>query len=426
MLRILNIEEHSPLRGKINPGDALIKINGRSVRDPLDYLFLSGDDELKMEFSRGGEFFTLHLKREDDTVPGLIFPQMKPTECGNNCVFCFVDQCPPGVRETLKVKDEDYRFSFLHGNYITLSNLGNAALKRIIEYRLSPLYVSVHALDPASRRRLLNRDKDDGFLNKFRTLLEGGITLHTQIVIVPGYNDGEILLNTLKELGGYHPGVASIGLIPVGLTSHRKNLPKLEAVHPALASTVVETCEYFRRQFIREYDDPVVFAADEMFLMAGMPVPDADYYGDFPQLENGVGMVRLFLDEFKRESQDLPGELTRQLRVLLLSGTAMTPILRENILSRLDEIEGLTLELVEVKNRFFGDTVTVAGLLAGRDILYAVRGREADLILLPPDILNSDNLFIDDLSLDEFNALVDARVKIFDGSFTEILEMLED
>ena len=420
MLKITGIDLDGQLAGIVQPGDKLLKINGQPVRDIIDYRFLSAEDELELELKRGDETRLLTVERDPSMPLGLEFAPMKPGLCGKQCVFCFVDQNPPGVRDSLKIKDEDYRFSFLNGNFITLSNLGKAGIDRIIRYRLSPLYVSVHAMDITTRNRLLRLAKDDGFHRKFRALIEGGITLHTQIVIVPGYNDGEVLVDTLEKLANFHPGAASIGLIPVGLTKHREGLPPLRTLTSAEASKIIELSENFREQFSAELGDPLVFCADEIFLLAGETIPENEYYGGFPQIENGVGMARFFLDEFHREAEAFPDAIDFPHKMLLVTGKVFAPFIEYEVIPILRKIDGITVELAAAPNSFFGETVTVAGLLAGRDILSTLEGKRASLIVLPPECVNRDGLFLDDLSLDEFQNIIGIPTIVFDSSFLEI------
>ncbi len=425
MLKITAIDDTSPLTGVIQPGDYLKRVDGAEVRDFLDYRFLTADEDMELEFVRNGEMFSVSLEKEPDQSLGLSFPPMKPAECGNHCVFCFVDQLPSGVRETLKVKDEDYRFSFLHGNFITLSNLGKAAVKRILEYRLSPLYISVHAADPLVRRKLLGCSLDYRFIEKFRALAEGGITLHTQIVVVPGYNDGDVLKDTIARLAEFHPSAASIAVIPVGLTAHRDGLPPLRLLTEDEAKTVITVVGSFREQFRRDLGEPLVCAADEMFLIARRHLPQADYYGDFPQVENGVGMIRLFLDEFDIERLDFPDKVEPPVKAVAITGKAMASIMDKQITPILNRIEGLSVRAAAVENRFLGNSVTIAGLLAGRDILQALEGMEADYIILPPDCLNADGFFLDDLTLDEFKDAVSGEVVLSDGTFAPLFQAVK-
>ena len=425
MLNIDHIDESSPLAEDVKSGDKLVSINGTAVRDRLDYQFLSADEELELIISRSGEQFIIELEKDFDDRLGLTFPEMKPRTCGNNCVFCFVDQFPPGARKTLCVKDEDYRFSFLQGNFITLSNLGRAGIARILRYRLSPLYISVHAMDREVRNRMLGRKKDDGFLDKFRRLAEGGITLHTQVVVVPGYNDGDVLVDTIEKLSAYFPQTASIGLIPLGLTKHRRNLPELRLLDPAECRTIIETAGLFRNKFAEKHSDPLVYCADEMFLKAGLPIPENEYYGDYPQIENGVGLVRDFWERFEAEKEDFPVSISPDRKIALVSGESIAPVLESEIVPVLNSIDGLTVSLIKVTNRFFGDSVTVSGLLTGKDIADTINGEQADLFVLPPDCLNYDELFLDDMSFKEFMHLTGKNAVKYEWSFIDILESLD-
>jgi putative radical SAM enzyme (TIGR03279 family) len=424
-LKIENIQVSSPLYGKILPGDILLSINSHPLRDLLDYLYLSEDQELHLEVLRSGEVFRIEVEIESPAELGLTPAQMKPRLCGNHCLFCFVDQNPPGVRKSLLIKDEDYRFSFLHGNFITLSNLSRNAIKRIIEYRLSPLFISVHSMDMEARNRLLNRKTDDGFRKKFLQLIQAGITLHTQIVIVPGYNDGQVLEDTIAQAGDYFPAVASIGLIPVGLTKYRQHLTPLVPVDKELARKIIALSAQFRLRFLRKYCNPLVYAADEMFLLAQEPLPDVKYYREFPQIGNGVGMVRYFLRQFNLEKRKFPRKFKSIRKILLVTGTAMAPVLRAEVKPVLQKIQNARIEIIEVKNDFFGHSVTVAGLLGGRDILKTIENCQADLIILPTDCVNCDGFFLDDLKFEDLKRRVRGKVEVFSGSFSTILKELK-
>jgi len=424
MLKITNIEIDSPLFGELKFGDYLLYINGKTVRDQLDYQFLSADEHLQIEFERNGKRFTIELEKSCDEPLGLAFPEMKPRLCGNKCIFCFIDQLPPCVRKTLRIKDEDYRFSFLKGNFITLSNLGKAGIERILNYRLSPLYISVHSMDVIVRNRLLGREKDDGFLQKFRLLVEGGITLHTQVVIVPGYNDGNVLCDTIEKLADYYPRTASIAVIPVGLTKHREHLPKLRLLDPLEGREIIQTADEYRRKYLQKYQDPLVYCADELFLKAGLPIPPAQYYRDFPQIENGVGLVRYFLRNFNRGKRYFPKSISPAKKILMPAGASIAPVLQEFIIPILNRTEGLTVEIIPVANDFFGGTVTVSGLLTGKDIIAALTGKSADLALLPPDCLNYDDFFLDDVSLEQFQEQTGMPALKFDWSFREVFAFL--
>ena len=421
MLKIIDIDVDSMLAEDVRPGDGLISIDGEAVRDILDYHFLSAGEEFEIEFERAGERFIIEVEKEDDEPLGMHFPEMKPRTCGNNCIFCFVDQFPPGARKTLCVKDEDYRFSFLHGNFITLSNLGRRGIARIIRYRLSPLYISVHALDKEIRNRLLGRTKDDGFLLKFRALATGGISMHTQIVVIPGLNDGFVLQETIEKLGKYYPSVASIGIIPIGLTRYRDNLPELRLLTEAECGEIASMVDLYRERFTNDYDDPLIYCADEIFLKAGLQIPETEYYGEFPQIENGIGLVRDLLDRFAAEKPDFPRILNTPLKILMPAGRSIYQVIRSDIEPVLNAIAGMEVEVIPVDNRFFGDSVSVSGLLTGGDILQAISGHTGDLVLLPPDCLNYDDLFLDDMSLEEFSKRAGMEARKFTWSFRKVL-----
>jgi putative radical SAM enzyme (TIGR03279 family) len=424
-LEITHIHPESPLVKKVRPGDILVKIAGIAVEDDLDYLYLQAEEKLKLEFLRGDKPFTINLKKDYFQCLHLSFPTMKPYTCGNDCVFCFVDQHPPRVRKSLLVKDEDYRFSFLYGNFITLSNLSHKSIARIREYHLSPLYISVHAMDMTVRNKMLGRKQDDGFLSKFQALVESRIKLHTQVVIVPAWNDGEVLKDTIEKLSVHYPAVASIALIPVGLTQHRRGLTPLRLSTAEEAISILNMAKTYRNSFKLKLGSYLVYCADEMFLLAGQEIPTRKYYEKFPQVENGVGMVRKFLDDFSHRKRFFPPKVSPERKMILVTGTSMSPILKEKVLPVLQQIAGLKVELITVENHFLGETITVAGLLAGTDILSALKGKSADLILLPPNCLNQDGLFIDDISIEDFRNQKACNVLVYDYNFKEVFRTLD-
>lgn len=422
-MKIIGVNQNGPLAGEVRAGDELVAIEGKPISDIIDYYFHQSGEEIEIEIARGDNRFKLLLEKDIDQSLGLDFSPMEPRICGNNCIFCFVDQLPPGVRKSLTIKDEDYRFSFLHGNFITLSNLRHRDLKRIVEYRLSPLYISVHAWDPAVRNRLLGRSKDDRFREKFKALVRAEITLHCQIVVVPGINDSDILRRSITELAKFFPRAASIAIIPVGLTSHRRNLPEIRRSTAKEASEIIGLVDELRAQLVEALNDPLVYCSDEMFLHAGIDLPQSEYYRDFPQIENGVGMARFFLRDIKDEIPHLPRRISSPRKISLITGSAMAPILHKHILPALNRVENLSASVVEVKNRFLGeDFVNVAELLAGRDIVEACKNCEADCYILPPDCLNREGMFIDDMSLNYLLRRLKARVLQYDGSMLNILE----
>jgi putative radical SAM enzyme (TIGR03279 family) len=366
----------------IQPEDRLVSVNGHVLRDIIDYHFYAAEERLEIEIERAGDQLALVVDRDYGEELGLEFTEDVfdgIRRCSNRCEFCFVDQMPPGLRPSLFVKDDDYRYSFLHGNFITLSNWTKEDWERVGEQRLSPLYVSVHATDHEVRQRLLCNSRVPDVLEQLRRLGEMGIEVHTQVVLVPGLNDGEHLGRTIEDLTALYPTVGSIGVVPVGLTKyHQAGLRLLsdEEVVAALGQVLPR-----QRKNRERLGVGLVYPSDELYLRAGYPVPPAEEYDGFPQLENGVGLVREFLDdweEFKRsDPRRLRGSGT------LVCGTLIAPLMGEMI-ADLNDKWGVDIRVAAVKNDFFGMTATVSGLLTGVDISRALKGRDlGEVVLLP-------------------------------------------
>jgi len=414
-MKIVEICKSSPLFGRVSVGADLLKVNGHPVADALDFQFHNTEDTLQLEIADGGKVRKLEL----DTITcgdlGLVFEESKIHICNNNCIFCFVHQQPKGMRRSLYIKDDDYRFSFTHGNFISLSGLTEAEFKRIIDQRLSPLYISVHATDDNLRRCIFQNEKLEPILARLKMLVKKGITLHTQTVICPGVNDGEQLHKTITDLAALSPGVDSLAVVPVGLTRHRKRLPQLRTYTGEEAADIIDQVEAYHQKFLDRLGTRFVYPADEWFLKSGRPLPPQGYYEEMPQFENGVGMTRQFLVDFNRRKRYLPARVKRPVRLAMITGRLAEPVLNEYIIPAMDKIKNLKLMAVAVDNKFWGETVTVTGLLTGQDILDAASEVEADMIMLPPNCLNMDNLFLDDMSLDQFTAAVERPV--IEGSY---------
>ncbi|WP_334111246.1 DUF512 domain-containing protein [Thermodesulfitimonas autotrophica] len=381
-------------------GDRITAVGGRPVRDIIDYYFYLAVAEPELTVRRGEREFSVRLAAEAGR-PGLSFvsPFGRIRRCTNRCLFCFVDQQPPGLRPSLCFKDDDYRLSFWEGNFVTLTNCTRRDLKRIVAQRLSPLYVSVHTTNPELRARLMGNPRAAEIKTQLAALAAGGITLHTQVVLCPGLNDGAELERTVRDLASLFPAVRSVAVVPVGLTAHRAGLYPLRPVTPAAAAALIEDVTAWQREFRRRYGSRLVFAADEFYLLAGKAVPATKEYEGFPQLENGVGLVRRFRDAWKRVAQRLP-ETTTPCRAVLVTGTLAAPVLRP-VVARLNAVAGLEVTLLPVVNRFFGTSVTVAGLLTGRDICAALaalfrEGLRPELVVVPAAALRDGRLFLDD------------------------------
>lgn len=381
----------------IAAGDRLLAINGHPVRDLIDFHYFDTEEELLIEIrSADGEVWEAEIERDEGEPLGIIFAAPQPARCGNKCVFCFVHQLPKGLRSPLYVKDEDYRLSFLYGNYVTLANVTSEDLARIKEQRLSPLYVSVHVTDPQTRERMLGATGLVPILDVLRDLAAARITFHTQIVVCPGWNDGPLLERTVADLAALYPAVHSLALVPVGLTRHRRGLPELQPVTAEYAAQFVDAWQPAAAELAGRFGEPFLFLADEWYIKGERSFPDVSTYGEFPQLENGVGMIPLFLEEAAEvmaTARPLPPG-----RYTVITGESPAPFLTE-FCRELSIKTGVTLEVVPVPNLLFGPQVTVTGLVAGKDIIAALAGRNpGDAVLIPAVMLKEgEGVFLDDL-----------------------------
>jgi putative radical SAM enzyme (TIGR03279 family) len=389
-------------------GTRVVRINGEKVRDGIDLTFLLADPELELEtVDPEGNRVIYEVERDPGEPMGIVPAPDTVRECANQCVFCFIDGNPQGVRDTLWIRDDDFRLSFTYGSYVTLTNLGPRGLRRLVEQRLSPLYVSVHATEPEVRSRLLKNERAGLILEQLQELLDGGLEVHTQIVLCPEWNDGAHLDRTLADLWALGEGIRSLSVVPVGLTRYNINRP-VRPLRPEEAARAVAQVERARERALAERGFGWAYAADELFLHADLPLPQVEYYDDGSLMENGVGSVRRFIDDLDAALPGLP-RLGEGRRLHILTGRSMAPFLHERA-SRLSKaLGGTEVRVTAVTNQFYGPSVTVAGLLAGADLLEAAKAMDpapGDLILLPAETLNQDDLFIDSLPLDAFRAAV--------------------
>ncbi|HIC15574.1 MAG TPA: DUF512 domain-containing protein [Gemmatimonadetes bacterium] len=405
MIRIAEIEAGSIAEElNLEIGTRVVRINGEHVRDGIDLTFLLADTQLELEtVSPKGEIVFYEIEREPGNEVGIIPAPDQIRECANKCVFCFIDGNPEGARQTLWLRDDDFRLSFTYGSYVTLTNLGPKGLLRLIEQGISPLYVSVHATEPEVRERLLINERAGLIMDQLRELIDGGLEVHTQVVLCPGWNDGEHLDRTISDLWGLGPSVRSLSVVPVGLTRYNVNRPvRLLKASEAIAAIV--QVDGARRVGDTGRGFGWCYAADEMYLIGGLPLPEASYYDDGALYENGVGAIRRFVDGFERGLAEVPRFEGRRIR--LVTGGSMAPFLDERA-SALAAATAASVEVLQVENRYFGDTVTIAGLLGGRDILNALQGTQSgDLVVLPAEALNADDIFIDDVPMDELRTVL--------------------
>ena len=385
----------------LRPGDVLESINGQPVRDPIDYRFYMGDEDVLTAVRRGDERFLFEIEKEIEDDLGVDFEDMPILKCDNKCVFCFLHQMPKGLRKTLYYQDDDYRLSFLHGAYVTLTNLSKDEFQRIIDQKLSPMYISVHATDPMLRAELLGRRRATPVLDRIDTLGAHKIEMHAQVVLCPGINDGHALKQTIFDLAARHPHVASVGVVPLGLTKFRKNLPALNPVTSADADRAIRQITAWQAVLKPRLGTRFVYLGDEMYLMTGQPVPPKPEYEGFPLVENGIGMVRRFVDGFEQRIEELEVLALPPHRFALVTGVLGARFL-DAIVERLNRISWISARVVPVVNRFLGEGITVSGLLSGGDMVRALADVARDeTVLLPPNCLNHNGLFLDDLTLDD-------------------------
>jgi len=384
-------------------GSRVVRINGEPIRDTIDFRFLEVDGALELEIATAaGERTLYEIEKEAGEPIGLVPASDPVRQCANKCVFCFIDGNPPNARRALYLKDDDFRLSFTYGTYVTLTNLGPRGMQRLIEQRLSPLYVSVHATEPAVRERLLGVPRGGGIVGDLAGLIEGGLEVHTQVVLCPGWNDGAHLDRTMHDLLALGPGVLSLSVVPVGLTRYNVNRP-VRLLTRADARTALAQVDRARGQASVERGTGWVYAADEMYFIAGEPIPPASAYDDWPLTENGVGAVRRLLDDFDAALPALPRAVG--LRAAVVTGTRMAPVL-EPLVARLSAATGASASVVAVANGYFGDTVTTAGLLGARDIARALEQHDTNVVLVPAESLNDDDRFIDDVPLTELETVL--------------------
>ena len=404
-------------RLEVMAGDRLLAVNGKLLRDIIDYsYYTASDDQLLLEVEKpDGELWEMEVERRQGESLGLFFSAPEPSRCTNKCMFCFVHQLPKGLRKPLYVKDEDYRLSFLNGNYVTLANLKNSELSRIIEQRLSPLYISVHATNPTLREEMLGKKNLPPILNQLQMLAAAGIVMHTQIVLCPGLNDGAELERTVADLADMFPAVKSLAIVPLGLTRHRKKLPSLTAVDSDYAGQFVTIWEPKAEALRKRVGTAFLFLADEFYLKAALPFPPIKEYGDFPQIENGVGMVPLFMKEAAQVVN--MARSIGKFRLTVVTGVSSFGFVFDFI-EKLRVKTGLEFVPLAVENRLFGSSVTVSGLVSGNDIIAALEGHETGSALLVPDVMlkEGEGIFLDDISLEELESRIGCPVVVFDST----------
>ncbi len=389
----------------ICPGDIICTINGRRVADFLDYQFLSASDEIVLTvLKKSGETIEFEIENEDMEDLGIEFAGMlfdPAKSCSNRCVFCFIDQLPKGLRQSLYFKDDDSRLSFLYGNYVTMTNMPECEADRLIEYRVSPVNISVHTTDMELRKKMLQNRQADRLMGYIKKLYDGEIHMNMQIVLCKGLNDGEVLRKSLLDLSAFYPMAISVSVVPVGLTDYREGLYPLEAFTKEDAISVVAQVEALQQEFLQKFGSRFAYLSDEFYLLAELPMPAEESYEDFPQIENGVGMEASLEAEFIRALEEgLP--LAYEGKTIIATGKLAEPFMKKLIKIAKERYTNLDVTVLGIENHLFGSGVTVAGLLGGKDLLRELSGKEFDRLMITRSMLKADeDIFLDDVTVDE-------------------------
>ncbi len=423
---ITSVDRRSPAeRAGIRPGEKLLTINGHEIVDVLDYRFFGYDPVLEITLEREGCRRELHVEKEEGLELGLNFDTYlmdEPRPCSNFCIFCFVDQMAPGCRETLYFKDDDARLSFLMGNYITLTNLSEREAQRIIDLRISPINVSVHATDPKLRCAMLGNKNAAKSLDYMRAFAEAGISMNGQIVLVPGFNDGEQLQRTMADMAAW--GFSSCSIVPVGLTKYREKLAKLRPVDREEARAVIAQVEAFAAQCLEQYGSRKFFCSDEFYIRAELPLPEEEAYEGYVQIENGVGMLRSLITEFESglKLEDEPVEATPY---TIATGVSARPFLAE-LSKQAEEKLGVRGQVLAIQNDFFGHTIDVAGLITGGDLIAQLKGRDlGQRLLIPVNMLrHGGDVFLDDLRVEDVENALGIPVTVVEQDGFDLLDAM--
>ncbi|MBR5302576.1 MAG: DUF512 domain-containing protein [Clostridia bacterium] len=399
----------------IKAGDTLISINRTPVLDLVDYQYLTARPSLDILIeSENGETRTVHIHKHTEDSLGLTLESSLmscPKTCANHCMFCFIEQMPPGMRPSLYVRDDDWRLSLMAGNFVTLTNLPKAEMDRMIERKASPIYISVHTTNGELRNKMLKHVHADRIMEHLTRFAENHMSFHCQVVLCPGINDGAELDRTLSDLAALAPYALTVALVPVGLTRYREHLYPLRPYTKEEALTVVRQAEAFQKIMLEKHGTRFVFPSDEFYQIAALPIPDAESYEDFPQFENGVGLLARLRDEFETAKRLDPDESeNRARRVIMATGTSVAPFMREMLEN--NPIPGVDIAICPIVNRFFGETVTVSGLITGQDLVAQLKGKEADEILITESMLREgEDIFLDDMTLDQAQAALGIRIR---------------
>lgn len=409
----------------LEAGDELLGFNGEEIVDVLDYAYYDSQEEFVLNLrTRQGENIDIEIEKNEDETLGLELDesvQLEPMRCKNKCLFCFVDQLPKGMRETLYVKDDDYRLSFVSGNYVTFSNIGQKELDRIVKLHLSPLYISVHAYDKAVKTKLVSNPESAKVFEKMEFLAKHGIIMHTQIVLCKGINDGEVLLETLRELRKLSPNVQTVAVIPVGLTGHRQKLYPLDSFDEASSRDVIAMVENFNKSVGGNF----CWCSDEFYIKAELPLPGFEEYGDFDQIENGVGLCAEFIDEFDHALEEVEGS-DAAIEVASVTGQSFKDILRSQTDKLKAKFPNVRIRICDIYNDFFGRSITVSGLITAGDVIKQVKDMPEHTIIPSNMLREFTDTFLDGMTVPQLEEAIKSKILISHGgeSFVKLIDEL--
>ncbi|MBQ9964806.1 MAG: DUF512 domain-containing protein [Clostridia bacterium] len=416
-------------RKRIAAGDRLLSVNGHTIEDVLDYRFYLSEPRLSLSLQTvTGKTRTVRIRKAEDEDIGLEFETYlmdRQHSCRNNCIFCFIDQMPPGMRETLYFKDDDSRLSFLFGNYITLTNLSEHEIDRIMAMRISPINISVHTTNPELRCRMMNNRFAGDTLSLLKRFADAGIHMDCQLVLCPEWNDGDELLRSMRDLAALAPAVESVAVVPVGLTKYREGLTPLRPFTAEESASVLDMVTRFGDEQEAQTGNRLIYPADEWYVQAGRPIPDETFYGEMSQLENGVGLVALLRSQFADALASHDGREGAGTKTVLATGMAAAPIVTELVNTAASNVRGIAAQVRAIRNDFFGETITVAGLVTGRDLLAQLQGIPCDRVLIPDCMLRHEgDRFLDDVTPQDLENQLGIRVEVIATDGAALFEAL--
>ncbi len=427
-VKITSVVKHSLAdKAKIKADDILLKINDNDIHDVLDYMFYIAEDRVKVEFKRQDKIKDVSIKKSEYDDIGLEFSSYLMDEkqsCTNKCVFCFIDQMPKGMRDTLYFKDDDARLSFLHGNYVTLTNLKDSDIDRIIKMHLN-INVSVHTTNPELRVKIMKNRFAGEKLKYLKKLADSGITMNCQIVLCPNLNDGKELERTLNDLSELYPAVQSVAIVPVGLSKYREGLYQIEPFTQDTAAVALDLIESKQIEFLKKHGTRLAFTADEFYLKAKRDIPDEEYYEGYPQYENGVGLIRVLINEFSDALNNTEIEDTNN-KLSIATGYAAFDTISSLIEKTKEKWHNLDCKVYAIKNNYFGENITVAGLITGTDLIEQLKGKDlGDFLVIPSVMLKQDSdIFLDDYTVSQVEKELDIKIKVINNNGSELLDIL--